>query len=139
MFKWIVLTRGKAVNTIQQTSGGASMRKRQSYFPLVNGDTQKHLALFTIAIAKGQRQSLFGLAIIVESFTTTTLVFYKSFQAENRVQARLQILRKLLLRITQQGIQGICLQTLDKAWRSLLSAAHAINWRFQPCWQDSVC
>lgn len=115
MYKWII----HAANGEEKVTNLAKERipsfKRPSRFPIVSFTSQKRPSLITVAIAKKQSENPYGVTFIVESFTTNVLTFYTPFKVVSMLQARLQILREFLLRITQQEIQEIYLQTRDKA------------------------
>lgn len=70
--------------------------KKKSRFPLVDIPS-----LFAVAKRRRGSECILVLQPIIESYSTTSMVFSKPFKVESVTQARLQLLREILLRITK--------------------------------------
>lgn len=105
---------------------------------LVDVSRQARLVVVILAMVKLPINNLFGLFAILAKMDQTICVFILPLEVLSRVQARLHLLREVLLQVVQARNVQICIITVDKAWRSIIASQQAIRWRYCSYMKDII-
>lgn len=105
----------------------SGVRKLWRDFCIVDSTYQTDPVHVTLAEDKAHRGNVFGIAAAIESCNGVVSIFSKYFEASSKLQARLHLLREILIRATKVGITHLCFNTKLSTWISLLTGKQAIT------------